>query len=47
MLLEELPLKQAVSLASRLSGEARNRLYDLALAMQKGHSESDGSPPDL
>ena len=35
VLLDELPLKQAVTLASRLSGEARNRLYDLALAMQK------------
>lgn len=47
ILLDELPLKQAVSLASRLSGEPRNRLYDLALVMQKGPIKPDGSPPDL
>lgn len=47
ILLDELPLKQAVSLASRLSGEAKNRLYDLALAMQKGSIKPDGMPPDL
>lgn len=47
VLLEELPLTQAVSLASRLSGEARNRLYDLALTLQKSHPGPDGSPPEL
>lgn len=46
-LLEELPLKQAVLLASRLSGEAKNRLYEMALALQKGRTEPDGSPPEL
>lgn len=31
-LMEELPLKQAVSLASKITGERKNTLYDLALA---------------
>jgi hypothetical protein len=33
--LRELPLKQAVSLAAELSGEARNALYAAALEMQR------------
>ncbi|MBI5450552.1 MAG: 16S rRNA (cytidine(1402)-2'-O)-methyltransferase [Gammaproteobacteria bacterium] len=32
-LLEELPLKKAVAVARDLTGEARNRLYDLALQL--------------
>lgn len=31
LLIEELPLKQAVQLAARVSGDSRNRLYDHAL----------------
>jgi 16S rRNA (cytidine1402-2'-O)-methyltransferase len=33
-LLEELPLKQAVALAARISGGKRNELYALALKMK-------------
>lgn len=36
VLLQELPLKRAVSLASRLTGVARNRLYQQAVAQKKG-----------
>lgn len=35
VLLEELPLKQAVALAARISGENRNRLYRRAVEMKK------------
>lgn len=35
ILMEDLPLKQAVSLASRITGERKNILYDLAL-IKKG-----------
>jgi 16S rRNA (cytidine1402-2'-O)-methyltransferase len=34
ILLEELPLKQAVALAARISGEKRNRLYQTAIKLQ-------------
>ena len=34
VLLAELPLKQAVALTARLTGEKRNRLYELALEMK-------------
>lgn len=33
-LLEELPLKQAVALASKITGERKNELYDLALRLK-------------
>lgn len=33
-LLEELPLKQAVALAARITGERRNRVYDLAIRLR-------------
>ena len=34
ILLQELPLKQAVTLASKITGERRNVLYDAALAQK-------------
>jgi 16S rRNA (cytidine1402-2'-O)-methyltransferase len=34
-LLDELPLRQAVDLAARITGGKKNELYDLALAMKK------------
>jgi len=36
ILLAELPLKQAVKLAVDISGEKKNALYELALALKKG-----------
>lgn len=36
LLLAELPMKTAVRLASQITGGARNRLYDLALALKSG-----------
>lgn len=38
LLLAELPLKQAVALAAEISGERRNRLYELAVTLR----QSDG-----
>jgi 16S rRNA (cytidine1402-2'-O)-methyltransferase len=42
-LLAELPLKQAVSLAAKITGTRRNRVYEMALAMNAGVS---GTPSD-
>jgi 16S rRNA (cytidine1402-2'-O)-methyltransferase len=36
ILLEELPLKQAASLASKITGERKNVLYEMALAKKGG-----------
>jgi len=41
-LLNELPLKQAVSLASKLTGVSRNRLYETALRLQEGGTKNEG-----
>lgn len=38
ILLEELPLKQAASLASKITGERKNVLYEMALAKRGGQS---------
>lgn len=38
LLLAELPLKTAVKLAADITGEPRNALYDLALALKNGES---------
>lgn len=42
ILLAELPLKQAVSLAARISGAPRNAVYERAL-QQRGSADGDGS----
>ena len=39
LLLEQLPLKTAVKLAADITGESRNALYELALAMKAGPAE--------
>lgn len=39
ILLEALPLKQAVTLAVKLTGEKKNRVYEMALKMQDGMEE--------
>ena len=42
LLLEELPLKQAVQLAAKISGANRNELYQLALQMnEQDHDDGD------
>ena len=35
LLLEELPLKKAVSIAAKLTGERKNTVYDIALKLKK------------
>ncbi len=40
ILLDELPLKQAATLASKITGERKNVLYEMALAKKAGQSES-------
>ena len=45
LLLAHLPLKTAVKLASEISGQARNSLYERALAL-KGGGGAEGAPDD-
>lgn len=40
ILCAELPLKQAVSLAVQITGEKKNKVYDMALALKKDADES-------
>lgn len=42
ILLGELPLKQAVSLAAKLTGANRNRLYEAALRLQESGEKNKG-----
>jgi 16S rRNA (cytidine1402-2'-O)-methyltransferase len=42
VLLDELPLKQAVSLASKITGERKNILYDMALTKGRESGSSKG-----
>ena len=46
VLLEALPLRQAVDLAARATGVARKRLYRLALARRGGRDEGGGAGAD-
>ena len=46
ILCSELPLKQAVALAVKLTGEKKNKVYDLALALKetggsRGYNSAD------
>jgi 16S rRNA (cytidine1402-2'-O)-methyltransferase len=43
ILLDELPLKQAVALAVKLTGEKRNLVYEMALGMKEVNSPNDPS----
>ncbi|WP_353233572.1 16S rRNA (cytidine(1402)-2'-O)-methyltransferase [Diaphorobacter ruginosibacter] len=43
LLLAELPTKTAVRLASQITGGARNRLYDMALALKSGDGPQEES----
>ena len=45
LLLAHLPLKTAVKLASEISGQARNSLYERALALKGGGGDA-GAPED-
>ncbi|RMG35353.1 MAG: 16S rRNA (cytidine(1402)-2'-O)-methyltransferase [Gammaproteobacteria bacterium] len=42
VLLQELPLKRAVAVTARLSGENRNRVYRLALERQRAQQKDEG-----
>ncbi len=46
VLLDELPLKQAVDLAAKITGGKKNELYKLALELKKGRESVIGESRD-
>lgn len=44
-LLQELPLKQAVALATDITGQKKNELYEAALALKAASPQSQGNEP--